>query len=87
MLTPNNIPWQLLILLALLLLCIALPLLAGRLALKLYRRFSPIQQDENTSLQIIVVEKRDGFLLNWIVGWIICLPGFYFLYRTFSTLN
>lgn len=74
MLSTKNVPWQLLILLAVILLLIVGAFFIGRLVLLVYRKYKPLNIDQGDDLRLIKDEAQDSFLFTYILGWIFLAP-------------
>ena len=64
---------------AVIILLTLLPILVGWLIIKVYRRISPIQDEELTGLASVGAPERDGFFKIAILGWVVCSPVYYWV--------
>lgn len=76
----DNVPVEMIALVAMVIGPVVLPAAVGYGVVSLYRRLRPIEKEEMVSLATLGNNKKDGFFTFLIVGWVICGPLFYGLY-------
>ena len=59
---------------------VVLPVVAGLIVLKVYRKYKPIEVQETNSIAVLHQKTHDSFFTVLVVGWLICSPIFYWLY-------
>ena len=62
---------------------VVLPFITGMLAVKLFRKFQPIQIEESVSVLNFQQKHHDGFFTMILVGWVFCGPLFYWIYAVY----
>lgn len=80
----RNIPWEAWAGIIILIVAALIPIIVGKLIVKLFRHFRPIEQQERTGLSALGTEEEDGFFKTTFIGWAVCIPAYWVLYRIFS---
>jgi hypothetical protein len=80
----NNIPWEALASLLLIMACIAIPAAVGFGVVKVYRIFRPIQKDADRSIVLIGSEEKDSFIKMFFVGLLVCAAHGFILFSLYS---
>ena len=67
---------------------VATSLVIGKMAIGLYRRYVPFdEEDTEESLALVYEERSDGRFLTMCVGWILSTPLFWCVYKLIMYLK